>query len=100
MGCKESHQGTNDLWSEFKYHELCEVHCRDRCINRNKKICWRTKDFTILKIFSRFTIELAAACAIIETALIFYIHETEEELSQKFHDQYLLSIFKNKDEDE
>lgn len=50
----------------------------------------------------RFTIKLAEVCTIIETVLIFYISDIEadpsleeEELCQKFHDEYMLSIFNN-----
>ena len=48
---------------------------------------------------SRFTmnlIKLAAVCAIIETALIFYVSHIPR---QRFHDEYLSLIFENKDED-
>ena len=37
-------------------------------------------------------IKFAAVYTIIETALVFYINEIEEEHSQKFHDEYLLAI--------
>ena len=58
-----------------------------RLVERSLKslLDWE-QNSTVLQIFRRFTIKLAAACAIIETALIIYIHEREEELSQKFHD--------------
>ena len=39
-------------------------------------------------------IKLAAVYTITKTALIFYINKTEAELCPKFHDEYLLSIFK------
>ena len=53
-------------------------------------------------MFSRFTmnaIRLAAVCAIVETVLIFFIIDIEEELRQKVHDEQLSSIFENNDED-
>ena len=53
-------------------------------------------------MFSRFAmnlIKLAAVCAIIETALIFYVSHIEKEPRQRFHDEYLSLIFENKDED-
>ena len=37
-------------------------------------------------------IKFAAVYTIIETALVFYINEIEEEHFQKFHDEYLLAI--------
>ena len=37
-------------------------------------------------------IKFAAVYTIIETALVFYINEVEEEYCQKFHDEYLLAI--------
>lgn len=63
-------------------------------------------------MFTRFTInaiQLAAVCAIFETVLIFYVSDIgedpkdsgieEAELRQKFHEEYLWSIFENNDED-
>ena len=41
-------------------------------------------------------IKLAAVCAIIEIALIFYVSHIPR---QRFHDEYLSLIFENKDED-
>ena len=41
-------------------------------------------------------IKLAAVCAIIETAFIFYVSHIPP---QRFHDEYLSLIFENKDED-
>ena len=37
-------------------------------------------------------IKFAVVFTIIETALVFYINEIEEEHCQKFHDEYLLAI--------
>ena len=77
-----------------------------------KTVFWRSKDFTILEMFSRFTmnaIKSAAVSAIIKTALIFYLSDIEAEpkdsdleeaeLHRKFHDEYLASIFENNDAD-
>ena len=49
MGCKESYQETDDFLSDFKSHELFEVHCRDRCISRNKKYLEELKILPSLK---------------------------------------------------
>ena len=46
---KKSYQETDDFLSDFKSHELFEVHCRDRCISRNKKYLEELKILPSLK---------------------------------------------------